>query len=91
MTQSPKTRFLENKHEVDSLLELTSRAQFLKACDFAMLQVIAETPSVNDPVEAAAAWHRLEGARSFLRHLLTLAEQHKPITQYSSGNLNHKA
>lgn len=89
MIQSPKTRFLENKNEVDSLLELTSRAQFLKACDFAMLDVMERFGYSSGSVEATANWYRMEGAKAFRDSLLTLAEQPKPASRVPIGNLNH--
>jgi hypothetical protein len=44
----------------------------------------------SDPVEAAAAYNRIMGARDFLYHLLSIAEPKKPLAAPPSGNLNHQ-
>jgi hypothetical protein len=74
MDLQPRTRFQENKAYVSAHKELVVSDQFRAACEAALAQITVGLPETDDPAEAAANWHRVEGARAFLKTLLNVAE-----------------
>lgn len=74
MDLQPRTRFQENKTYVSAHKELVVSDQFRAACEAALVQTIVGLPETNDATEATANWHRIEGARTFLKTLLNIAE-----------------
>jgi hypothetical protein len=89
MPASPKVRFLEQKPFVTSHQDVVLSAPFLAAADAALLQLISDLPDTTDPTMAAAAYHRILGARQYLRMLETVADSPKPLPpKRSLDNLN---
>jgi len=74
MDLSPRLRFQENKAYVSAHKELVVSDQFRAACEAALVQVTVGLPESDDSSVAAANWHRIEGARAFLKTLLNVAE-----------------
>jgi len=63
---SPKIRFLQNGGFVAAHLELIQRADFERAVDFALLEMMRLEESAED---AAASHYRMAGAIQFVRIL----------------------
>ena len=87
---SPRQIVLKNTVLAEDQRSLVVGQTFDTVSKLSLLQLLDETPDTTDPVVAAAAYHRLMGARSYLRMLVTIAE---PVTQPPvsvTGNLNHK-
>lgn len=74
--QSPRARFLADKHAAEAHAKVMSSQLFEKASDAAMLQTQLNLPAYNssDKDTAAANHHRMEGAMLFLNILLTLGD-----------------
>lgn len=74
MDLTPRLRFQENKEFVSFHKELVVSERFRAAAEAALLQCILANPETDDPAVAAANWHRVEGARAFLKAILNVAE-----------------
>jgi len=74
MDLTPRLRFQENKDYTASHKELVASDRFRAASEAALVQTILSFPETNDINEAASNWHRIEGARAYLRTLLNIAE-----------------
>jgi hypothetical protein len=84
---SPKDRFLTSKEDAAFLLTLTFQPQFLRAVDAALLQMQSKLPDASDQQGAACQFHKICGAKEFIKELLTMAEPVKPLPQKVSDNL----
>lgn len=69
---SPKTRFLKTGIAT-SAAEIMVSPAMTAAADVALLQFVIQLPSAADMTEAARNELKLEGAKSFLYELLTIA------------------
>ena len=78
MVDSPKKRLLRGKAISERIFNLLNSSEFQSGADAAMLQVIEELGDVSEPDQAAAAYNRIMGARTFLRKLQTIADRPKP-------------
>lgn len=81
---SPKARFLAIKHVVDQHRELIQRPDFQLAVDSAMQQMMwnetGGSATISVPGnDAASKFYKIQGARDFIRTLLTLAEVQSPL------------
>ena len=88
MNQSlkPKASFQKTPF-AKSLEALVLDEGFRNACQQSLCQVIEEIASTDDPVQAAANWHRIEGARKAIDTLLNLSEIPKPPEKRNDYNL----
>lgn len=88
MNQSlkPKSEFQKTGFS-RSLAELATNLDYREACEKSLLNYITSLPSTDDPVQAAANWHRVEGALEVIDTLLNLAEVPKPPDKKSDFNL----
>jgi hypothetical protein len=91
MITSPKIRFQAYKEATQRHLDLTASDGFIEAVDYALLQFIAAAPNPNNQEEAAAGYHRILGARDFIRTLFTLADAPQKRPDPPDPNLNWKA
>lgn len=89
MNQSlkPKATFHSPGGFAKSLEALVVNPGFRDACQAALLSHLMSLPKTKDMVEAAANWHRMEGAMDAIDTLLNLAEVPKPPEQRSDYNL----
>lgn len=84
-----KDRFLQTP-AAKSHFELTATEHYKTAVEHAILQHVSEFVATDDPVKAAANFHRISGAMQFAKTLTNLGtkvivEPSKPL-----GNLDHK-
>lgn len=89
---SPKKRFQESTDNIKKHRDLIQLREFERACDFAMLQYMAQLGQDADGnINAAAAAHlRLTGAREFLWTFRNLAEGLEFIPRKAEApNLDH--
>lgn len=89
MILTPKAKFLSAPDLAKRHHETVSSGNFQYACECAMLQFIKEAPRLDDPVGAAANYHRIVGAQEFLKVLLTLGEEPRPVTQAERSKINY--
>jgi hypothetical protein len=71
--QTPKQQFSKHPYH-GPFYDLTASADFLTATNYAMLQLVHELRVSGDTNAAFANSYRIEGAKDFLRILLTLAD-----------------
>lgn len=89
MVLTPKKDFLEKKVFAVAHRDLVVSTQFREALHAALLDQVMCMPMTNDPVECAAAYSRIMGARDLIHHLLNIAEQSKTPPAPLPTNLNH--
>jgi hypothetical protein len=87
MDLTPRLRFQENKEYTTFHKELVVSDRFRAAAEASLLQTILAQPETDDPVVSAANWHRLEGARAFLKTLLNVAESSRTLPDKPPQNL----
>lgn len=90
MTITPKARFCEDKKRASAHRELVVSNNFLSASEAALLTMIDDIAESTDPAVAIAGYHRIVGARKYMKALAALAEESKPAARGDSFNLNHK-
>lgn len=90
MNLTPRQKFQEDKIATKFHLELVMQSRFRDACHAALLEQVLAMPMTYDTAEAAAAYNRIMGARDYIVHLLSIAEDKKPIPTPPTGNLNHR-
>lgn len=92
MPLTPKKSLVENDPLAKRLCEILDSSDVQIGGQAALLQSLMELPETTDPVVAAAAYHRIVGARQFLNQLLSIAEKAKPMQKPAfSFNLDHTA
>lgn len=89
MDLQPRARFLENKEFASFHQELVVSTKFRAAAEAALLQTLFNTPPADSESEAAACWHRVEGAKQFLNTFMNLAENPKLLPPKPNQNLDH--
>ncbi len=82
MNISPKQRFLEQKTLAKQFLDVVDSEAFQRACELAMLQLVAEVP-------ADGTMEFVRGADRFLEILRNMPEEAKPMPARRSYSLNH--
>ncbi len=80
MNISPKARFLEQKTLAKQFLDTVVSESFLRATEYAMLELIRESDITPE---------HIKGADRFLEILRNLPEEAKPLAARRSFNLNH--
>lgn len=88
MIQTPKARFLESTL-VKAHQETVDSKQFVEAAQATLAQMVWDLPDVTDQVTAAACYHRILGAKQFIRALASLGEKAAPPEPRPSHNLQH--
>ena len=91
MNLTPRAKFQADVKQSGSHQDLVVSEGFRSALEAALLEQILGMPNVVDQVEAAAAYHRIQGATEFVRHLLSIAESTPPPREKLPANLNYKA
>lgn len=87
---SPKKRFIEAATSAKAWVDGSASTPFRDAAEAALLQMIADMPEVTDQVQAIAGYHRIMGARTFIRHLAEIANPASPPPAKTlSDNLIH--
>ncbi len=89
MNLTPRAKFQSNVKQAAAHRDLVVEDGFRCACESALLEQILNMPNVTDPVEAAAAYHRIQGATEYVRHLLSIAEATAPPKEKLPTNLNY--
>jgi hypothetical protein len=90
MPTSPKQRFLRSKALAERVDNFLTSADFQAAADAAMMQVVTDIGDNAEPNAAAAAHHRLAGAKMFLKTLQSISEHPKPSPRKKpQDNLHH--
>lgn len=89
MVLEPKKKFQADIQATRAHQELVVSDRFRAAAEAALLEQVMALPMTYKKNEAAAAYYRIMGARDYLQHLLTIAEQPKKLPDRPSGNLNH--
>jgi hypothetical protein len=87
MDISPRLRFQENKEYVSFHKELVVSDRFRAATEAALVQTLLALPESDDTDVSAANWHRVEGARAFLKILTNIAESAPPPMAKPTQNL----
>jgi len=90
MNFTPKQRFQENKQYTEAHRELVVSDRFRAAAESALLHLVMDLSDCSDPATAAANWHRIEGARSYVRSIINLGEVGKALPEPPPQNLNHR-
>ena len=86
---TPKSRFLGTPHAA-RWIDVVDADAFAAATEAAMLTYAGSLLDTSDPVNAAACYQRLLGARGFLATLATVADKYKePAAKPTSANLDH--
>lgn len=85
MNIEPRKRFRESAAWVKSHQDLVVSPQFRAAIEAALGQMMVDTAGENP----AANWYRMEGAITFARILLNLAENPKIPPTVKTPNLDH--
>lgn len=89
MTITPKARFCEDKKRAAAHRELVVSTNFLSASEAALITMINDIEASTDPAAAIAGYHRIIGARQYMKALAALAEEPKQPARGDSYNLNH--
>jgi len=89
MNLTPKKEFLEKKVLADAHRDLVVSARFREALNAALIDYIVAFTPVTDTEISAANFHRIEGAREFITHLLSIAEMPKSPPAPLPTNLDH--
>lgn len=89
MNLTPKKDFQGKKQFTEAHRELVVSTQFREALHAALLDQILTMTMTYDPVEAAADYNRIMGARHFIEHLLNIAEMPKTPPTPLPANLDH--
>jgi hypothetical protein len=71
---TPRQQFLKDERAATEHASLMASRPFRHAANVALLQVVDSVSDTTDPVDAAAAYHRIIGAREYLKKLLTLGD-----------------
>jgi hypothetical protein len=89
MTITPRARFLEDKKRAASHRDLVVSSNYLSAAETALLETIDDLAESTDPSVAIAGYHRIVGARKFMRKFAELAETKAPVAAKENYNLKH--
>jgi hypothetical protein len=86
---TPKQRFLKN-HHAKAFSDFSGTEPFRVALEYAMLELINETPSaMGEPVRGTDAHNRVMGARRFAEILGSLAEPEPKPTPLQTKKLTY--
>lgn len=88
---TPKQRLLANKTLALAHQNIVDSLVFRECADLAMLAVVSDLPDTTDPAMAAAAYHRVMGARAFLRGFTSMSTETIVPAAVPVHNLNHRA
>jgi hypothetical protein len=91
---TPRQQFLKDERAATEHASLMASRPFRHAANVALLQVVDSVSDTTDPVDAAAAYHRIIGAREYLKKLLTLGDvtnEAEPLPPEKTSALNFNA
>ena len=86
MNLTPKKDFQGKKAFADAHRDLVVSTPFREALHAALLDYVLVLNAGSEP---AANYHRIEGARDFIQHLLNVAEMPKSAPTPLPTNLDH--
>lgn len=88
MTLNPRKHFQEDKTAASFHADLVSRDIFVKAAEAALLQCMADLPVTEgkDVAACAANYHRIEGAKEYLKRFYGLTAADPPPRVTPSDN-----
>jgi hypothetical protein len=89
MVRNPKQAFLESQHRA-TFEKLTEQEAFRVACEYAMLEMVAEMPDPGDPSKAWDSACKIAGARRLLDILATLHQAPPEMKSVKPPTLNYK-
>jgi hypothetical protein len=81
VSSSPRGRLAASKESADAVGSVIAQPGFRLGADATLLQMLHEAPETTDPVVAAAAYHRLIGARQFLAAFSVIHVAAAPVTR----------
>lgn len=87
MTETPRERFQESDTDVSFMAQLSESRAFIRALDFAMLQMQAGFPAPQEIEIANQYYQQLCGARLFRRILLELHVKPSVLPSLKNDNL----
>ncbi len=90
MTITPRSRFLEDKNRASKHRDMVVSSAYLAAAEAALLEMIDDMAESTDPTVAISGYHRIVGARKYMKKFAELAETPKPPERKSDFNLDHK-
>lgn len=71
---APKLRFIADAASADAFMETVMSPQFKAGAEAALLEYALNCPTGANQLDAMRAAYQIEGAKQFLRVLLTLGE-----------------
>jgi|KBSSwiStaDraftv2_1062776.scaffolds.fasta_scaffold1945393_2 hypothetical protein len=90
MVLTPRKKFQDAAQTLRVHRELVVSDSFRSALESALVEYALTLLPTDDPQKAAASFHRIEGAREFINHLLNIGETAAPPVTRPSANLDHK-
>jgi hypothetical protein len=87
---SHKQRFLAEEKLAGQHRDVVATESFQRASETALLQLIAEMPDTVDQITALAQYHRIIGARMYMKSLVNVAEKAPPQTKPTRYGLDHE-
>lgn len=87
MNLSSKLRFQENKTYTEKHCDYAASDLFRAAAEAALIQVVYDLPAPKDAAEAAAHWHRVEGAKDFVRYFMNVGVKSQGLPAALPQNL----
>jgi len=87
MIQTPKQRFLARKTLAAEHNQRCQDQNFISTVDFALLHYIEQQSRIPQAPDAVATGYRIEGARDFVRILMSLSDEPTRAEPLPDGNL----
>lgn len=87
MTETPKERFQESETDLSFMGQLSDSKVFLRALDFAMLQLLDSFPASPEIEISNQYYQQLCGARLYRRILLNLHAKPRELAALKNDNL----
>lgn len=91
MTDAPRDRFQESDTDVSFMAQLCEARAFIRALDFAMLQMQDSFPATAEIELANQYYQQVCGAKLFRRILTTLHQKPRAMPALKNDNLKHEA
>lgn len=91
MNLTPKKDFLEKKEWARMHADLVVHPNFREAVNASLIDMVLALPDTTSPTDAAANYHKIQGAKEFINRLLNIAEMNKSLPPSPTVNLDHKA
>jgi len=89
MVREPKQAFLESQHRA-AFEQIANQEAFKVACEYAMLEMVAELPDPREPSNSWDSACKVAGARRLLDILATLHQAPPEMKSVKPPTLNYK-